>query len=413
MLTEFMRLTYKTRGDLAKRFSLNSKFDRTVYLLWFLLNARELFGVSDYWMIEPSWTELNRLSPEYGQFDEAPLTTLQAALWFAYPLPKIFDLDKAQDRLKIEMIIGCWKQRPLGMPKVNLSLRAKQYAQQPQPAIVDDTTKPISVFMYTLWQLRNDLQAAFPLDTAEGRQALVNWFDSHGTREHNLSQLLHDSETECTKPSFEFLVDTVSRETPHVDDIPSVFSLLGHGYQSAKPEPLPGAPNAMAHFGVNVFGNAAESSGMNKHSQVTLLAADSVNLPVCMIDYRKSVSTARSMRVPPHLLADSPRYFANIAAHNLEGFPGYVMRAGHSLENCYNIYYGNWEYPDYPVDWQNIVNRFDEVWAPSRFTFDTMSKIATRTVTYIPLAVTVSSQNVPRRELFGPSSQQFSILIYF
>jgi glycosyltransferase involved in cell wall biosynthesis len=386
-LTEFMKLTYLSRGDLRKRFSLDSQFERTAYLMWFLLNAKEFFGLSSYWLIEPSWELLNEPSPEYGQFEKAPLTNLQTALWFAQPLPKILDLNCANDRLKIEMTVCCWKY-PEGIPNIKPSAAACTLAKQIEPTLENDTSRPITVLMYTLWLLRADLRAAFPLDTQESRQNLVNWFDIHGKTEHNLS-IFEDGENQSCKPTNKVSGALVSDKS-NVERSKKRLS-----------------------FGMNIIGNAAGGSGMAKHAQTTLLAADYVGVPACIVDQETCDSDRASYRIPLDLVTNKSRYSINVAAHNIDSFPSYIARSGEHIGDCYNIYFGNWEYSDYPSRWQEIIKHFDEIWAPSQFTLKTMSSVFKQPVTYIPLSVTVSPGYIHKRKFFNLPEDTFLFLFTF
>ena len=389
-LTEFMKLTYLARGDLTQRFSLENKFDRTVYLLWFLLYTNSLYGFSENWFIEPSWKTLEERSPEYGYFEQAPLTNLQAALWFAHPLPKVFDLHNPQDRLKIEMLVACWKHRHPSMPKVKISAAAKLLAKEPQPEIINDTTIPISVLMHTIWSIRADLQTAFPLDNPAGRQGLLDWFETHAQLEHDLSQF-------CDQ----FKISSFEQTSNHQP--------LSH--QSSSPQL---ASSLTEKFGMNIVGSAIGTSGMAKQGQMTLLAANAVNLPVCLLDHGNiGPNDIDRIRCLPNLVTNSPKYFVNVGTHNIDLIPSYINKVSQFLDNSYHIYYGNWEYSEYPLISQEIVNHFDEVWAPSQFTYQTLSKVIKPRVTHMPMAVTVAPGQNHERAFFHLPDNHFLFLFTF
>lgn len=392
MLTQLMRLTFIARGDLARRFSLNTKFDRTVYLLWFLLYAGEFFKLPGFWLIHPSWTLLNRLSPEYGQFQEAPLTTLQAALWFAYPMPKILDLSIAEDRLRLEMLVSTYPQKPQGMPPLPVSPAALSLAAQAEVSIPDNSDNAITVFMYTVWRVRYDLQQAFPLDTSESRQAFTNWFKVHGSKELDLSPLYN--ELPISEPA-------------------SCFSNLPE-YRSKQDLCSRVSPECFSEFGINIIGSATGGSGIAKQGQITAVAASSIDLPVCMIDHGIPSSDPVSTRIPPDLAAEKPKYFASISAYNVSAFPNFIGRFDRSaIEEPYNIYYGNWEYPDYPLTYQEVINNFDEAWAPSGFTLEAWSDVLQCPVNYMPMAVTVLPWQNHGREYFHLPKNTFLFLFAF
>ncbi len=58
----------------------------------------------------------------------------------------------------------------------------------PDPRITPRKGHVITRLMMGFWDLRPDLQAAFPLGTKAGRRGLQAWFHRHGAREYGLSQ---------------------------------------------------------------------------------------------------------------------------------------------------------------------------------------------------------------------------------
>lgn len=313
---------------------------------------------------------------------------MQAALWFVYPLEKIFDLNNPKDRPKIEIAVSFWKDRPDGMPKIKPSASACALAKNALPEITNDTTKPITVLMHTIWSTRIDLQSIFSLETQDGRQGLINWFDDYASDEYDISVFKDHEIASAESQSTATLIATNTK--PRAEQLPDSIS---------------------PSFGMNIIGSAVGEYGMAKHAQVTLLAADSVHIPACIIDHAGKDGT--SSRVPPHLMNKTPLYSINVAAQNLDYFPNYIARSGQSLKDCHNIYYGNWEYPDYPSTWKEIIKHFDEIWVPSKFTYQATAKAFDRQITHIPLSVSVSPEFAHDRDFFNLPQTTFLFLFVF
>jgi glycosyltransferase involved in cell wall biosynthesis len=397
MLTELMRLVYISRGDLGSRFSLSSKFERTVYLLWFLLNARSFFNLPRVFLIQPSWNLLSRPSPEFGKFAKAPLSNLQAALWCAYPMAKVLDLQSADDRLRIELAVSIWPDKLEGMPLLKMSAEARTFADFKEPSLVQGVDEAvITVLMHTVWQVREDLRQAFPLDTKENRLALVNWFAVHANKELDLSSLALSSMDDPAKPQ----------------EITSSAASQNLISESAISNPI--TTGDYSRFGLNVIGSIHGGSGIAKLGQVTAVAAAVAQIPVCMVDHGIVSCDPVLTRTPVEIIATQPKYFASVSAYNPDAFPNFVGKVESvAISQCYNIYYSAWEYPDYPLSYSEIINNFDEVWAPSKFTLESWKASLKRPTYYMPLAVEVSPWHARGRKYFGLPRDAFLFLFAF
>jgi glycosyltransferase involved in cell wall biosynthesis len=385
-ITVLMRLAYLSRGDLAQRFSLETKFDRTVYFLWFLTNAGNFFGLSKFWLIEPNWKLLHGTpSPSYGDQNEAPLSVLQLALWLAYPMAKQFDLQSPEERMRIEMLVASWKAKPHGLEFMPISAAARSFSKQKETAVTQDASQPITVFMHAVWRSRGDLQNAFPLDTKEQHEGFVHWFDEYAANELDLSPFASSL--------------TAPRGVEQSDDVYRLLEVTGVEPQS---------------FGLNVIGSVSGGSGIAKHGQSTVNAAHAARVPVCMMDHGIHQSDPVEGRVPPYLVSQDFRFFANVSCFNPDAFPNFISRFRlDEASSHHEIYYGNWEFPDYPKTYQEIARSFDEIWAPSQFALETWTKSIGIPASYMPLPVTVNAGKNLTREYFGLPSNKYLFLFCF
>ncbi|MGH9809718.1 MAG: glycosyltransferase, partial [Terriglobia bacterium] len=79
----------------------------------------------------------------------------------------------------------------------------------------------------------------------------------------------------------------------------------------------------------------------------------------------------------------------------------------------YKIVYPAWELSKYPADWARYLERFDEVWAPSKFTRDALTAAVNRPVHYMPLASEVRLSSFLGRRYFGIPESSFVFLFMF
>jgi glycosyltransferase involved in cell wall biosynthesis len=82
-------------------------------------------------------------------------------------------------------------------------------------------------------------------------------------------------------------------------------------------------------------------------------------------------------------------------------------------ENTYRVGYWFWELSDFPKDWLHAFDLVDEVWAPSRFIFDTLNKVTTKPLKYMPVAVDFEFKSEYQRNYFSIPKTKFLFLVSF
>ena len=87
---------------------------------------------------------------------------------------------------------------------------------------------------------------------------------------------------------------------------------------------------------------------------------------------------------------------------------------GHDLPSgAYNIIYPLWELSIYPREWAKQLDHFDEIWAPSKFVFESIQKATTKPVFHMPLATEVWLTSFLGRRYFGLPENSYLFLFYF
>ena len=89
------------------------------------------------------------------------------------------------------------------------------------------------------------------------------------------------------------------------------------------------------------------------------------------------------------------------------------LGSGPAFEKAYNIIYPAWELSKYPAPWAKILDRFDEVWAPSKFIQDAIAPATKRPVTHMPLSVELTMSAFLGRRHFGIPENAFVCLFFF
>lgn len=82
-------------------------------------------------------------------------------------------------------------------------------------------------------------------------------------------------------------------------------------------------------------------------------------------------------------------------------------------EGSRNIIYPAWELERYPQEWAEELNRFDEVWASSKFTRDAIAKAVAIPVVTLPLACEVARLALMSRRHFGIRESAYAFFFSF
>jgi glycosyltransferase involved in cell wall biosynthesis len=168
--------------------------------------------------------------------------------------------------------------------------------------------------------------------------------------------------------------------------------------------------------GVTIVGYPFHPTGMAEHARSTLRALQAVGVTPRLLDVADAGGT-----VDPDLAADFEPYLAqtlgsgvNIFGVNGDEADRVIGRLGRpAFERAYNIAYPAWELARYPADWARVLDRFDEVWAPSAFVQQALRSAVSRPVHRMPLPVDLRLTSFLGRRHFGIPEDAFVVLFFF
>lgn len=150
----------------------------------------------------------------------------------------------------------------------------------------------------------------------------------------------------------------------------------------------------------------------------------------CGESLRCSYRAFRSVAMAPKLLdvfgyfqpeIDAEREFAPALTRKLGAINVFHVNAD-EVENVlaavgpldgYNILYPNWELSLFPDAWVPALQKFDEVWCPSRFIFDSLEHRVEMPVKHLPVACEVSLSSMLSRRYFGIPENVFAFVFFF
>jgi glycosyltransferase involved in cell wall biosynthesis len=165
---------------------------------------------------------------------------------------------------------------------------------------------------------------------------------------------------------------------------------------------------------VSLIGHPFAPIGMGEHVRCTFRAMRSVALRPAIRDIYKlqKISAAERTEFEPYLSDGwSDINVFHINADEVDQALAHLEY--HEPRSGYNIIYPAWELSQYPEEWARKLERFDEIWAPSRFIADSIRGASRLPVHHMPLACEVILESILSRRFFGIPDGAFTFLFFF
>lgn len=204
-------------------------------------------------------------------------------------------------------------------------------------------------FLYTQ---RPDLQKAFNLNSASGKQGFRHWLGLHAPEE-TLLELLRE---------------------------PNLLAWGQHCFKRSK--------QVSAKFGVNLIGYAFGELGIGEDVRMAAHALDAVGIPFTIIDFPPGDNIRQNDRSVGGWVTDRAIFSINVVCLTaLEHLRLYAERGADLFEGRYSIGYWPWELESWPENWKHCFNLVDEVWASSQHIYQSIRAVTPLPVKYMPMAV--------------------------
>lgn len=169
----------------------------------------------------------------------------------------------------------------------------------------------------------------------------------------------------------------------------------------------------VAGLGLNLVGYLRSEMGVGESARCAALAARRIGIPLEL----KSVDGRGPYRTEDHRAGpDSSTFpwFFNLFHVNADQTPIVFERLGPSFtRGKYNIGYWAWELEDFPDKWRRSFDYFQEIWTPSTFCQEAISRKSPMPVIRIPHAIEVGEPASLGRADFGLPLNRFIFLTVF
>lgn len=167
-------------------------------------------------------------------------------------------------------------------------------------------------------------------------------------------------------------------------------------------------------LGINIIGYIKGEFGIGEAARLNIKAAQEVGLPVSLVNYeaitvhRNEDTTftnfSKEFPYPINLIQISPSEVGNFMLDEIAS----------GLKGKYNILYVAWESEYIPEEYIKNISHFDEIWVPSKFCQETLSRISKVPVINIPHPVEIHLQPTTDVDaLHFYETSQFNFLFIF
>jgi len=165
--------------------------------------------------------------------------------------------------------------------------------------------------------------------------------------------------------------------------------------------------------GTNLIGYSRAEMSIGEICRIHARSLDESSIPYCVLNFNENSVFRNSDKSLVDKEVLDPLYKTNIFYVNADSTKkSYDFFGDQVFNNRYNIGYWSWELPEFPKTFIGSFNYVDEVWVPSNFVLDSVSRWAKVPVIKIPHPISIEVSNL-NREYFNLPEDKFLFLFAF
>jgi glycosyltransferase involved in cell wall biosynthesis len=296
---------------------------------------------------------------------------------------------------------------------------------------------PITRVMYAIWKMRADLQRAFDIGEAEGREGFIHWFAGMAGAEMAIPQRhLDPAQRALAGRQVNGARDRTKQEAHSVQgpmrragslclkliNWSCRFRLALHLYAMI-PE---GARNSVRHRlervsgkletppGINLVGYAHGEFGVAEVLRRHAYALQGSGVPFVVRNFDVGIASRQCDSSMQSFLSEECRYDVNLFCINADQMPIAREHLGDAVfAGRYNIGCWFWELEKFPEQWRGATDWVDEIWVTSPFVRDAIAACTPKPVHIVPVALDVNLPESYSRDEFGLAEGAFVCLFSF
>ncbi len=162
--------------------------------------------------------------------------------------------------------------------------------------------------------------------------------------------------------------------------------------------------------GVNIVGYLSSENGLGEAARSVVATIRSTGMKVALKNITGNLARKEDERFANTHIKNLP-FKISIFVLDINLLLRYYRTGG--LISGHNIGFLNWELENFPSEWAGALDLLDEIWVPSSFTADSVSKVAMCPVVKIPYGINIECNSDFDRSHFGIPDKKFVFLFVF
>lgn len=166
--------------------------------------------------------------------------------------------------------------------------------------------------------------------------------------------------------------------------------------------------------GINILGYINKQFGLGEGVRSNIRSIMAADIPFSLNDFKGEISKD----IPDEyqdgiVISDNNPYKVNLIQINVDNFDKVLSTHDPSyFSNKYNIGYWAWELDNFPTDFQNYIDMLDEIWVPSNFCVNAISKVSTKPVLRFMHSIAIPEINYTREDFSLPKNKLIYLTIF-
>lgn len=170
----------------------------------------------------------------------------------------------------------------------------------------------------------------------------------------------------------------------------------------------------MQNYNLRLVGHPFAPIGMGEHLRSTFRSLQAAHLAPSITDiYKLNTPTDEEKKELFSHCSDKPAPVNIYCINGNEVEQALKHLSYQESWSGYNIIYPAWELSNYPDTWAKQLDKFDEVWASSNFTYEALSGACEKEVIKLPLACGISLTSFLGRRYFHIPESSYVFLFFF
>jgi glycosyltransferase involved in cell wall biosynthesis/lipopolysaccharide biosynthesis glycosyltransferase len=261
-----------------------------------------------------------------------------------------------------------------------------------------DSDRTITRLWHEIYQQRTDLQESYPDVLGVHRRAFLDWILKSGRHEHSIDPLFVLNDKERHRVAFPDIPTAIPTSLP-----PGTSS-----FEQTRRKDL------ALRFGVNVTGYINSEKGVGEGVRADIRALEAAGIPYLVNNFVDIHGSENTEKVLANY-SEENHYRTNLLHMNADQVPFFAQQTSAYFAGHFNIGYWTWELSSFPSEWCESFRYFDEIWVPSNFVLDAISRKSPIPVVRVPHSINpvpLVKQEWSRKR-FGLRPDSFVFLFFF